>query len=326
MGLGWRSRAGRVYLQDQRFRNGFTRRFSTLPFFSPGNSESSRARNAAVSGWAGGAVFGEQAFLKSEGEAAVRSAILAGSAALSYCCMGLQYADATEGGASLYVPGLKSVSAGITPPQGFYFESDFYSYSGRLSADRTTQIGGAVLANLKVQARVGFLTASWVTPLEVLGGNLGFAATLPLGQVDVGAGGVVAAPRFGRPLGRTLRDSEFMIGDPVLTSFVGWHKGNFHWQIGASANLPSGSYRDGELANLSFNRVIGDIYVAATWLDPTMGLEITGVAGYEINGVNYATRYRSGNAFHADLAVTKNVTKQLSVSFLAAHYQQVTPD
>ena len=248
--------------------------------------------------------------------------------ALAYACISLapSMAHATESGASLYVPGFKSAVAGITPPPGFYFEADGYSYSGRLSAGKTTQLGGAVLANVKVQARAGFLTATWVTPAEILGGNLGFAATLPLGDPRVSAGALVVAPRFGRLLGGKMRDSEFLVGDPVLTSFIGWRKGNFNWQIGASASIPSGSYRDDALSNLSFNRLIGDLYVAATWLDPKIGLEVSGSAGYEMNGRNYATQYTSGNAVHADLAVSQYLTKDLSIGFLAAHYQQVTRD
>lgn len=233
---------------------------------------------------------------------------------------------ATEGGASLYVPGLKSATSGIIPPPGFYFENDFYSYSGRLSAGKTTQLGGAVLGNVKVQARVDFLTATWVTPAEILGGNLGFAATLPFGEPRVSAGALIAAPRLGRLFGGKLRDGEFLVGDPVLSSFIGWHKGNFHWQIGGSVSIPSGSYRDGELSNLSFNRPIGDIYAAVTWLDPGIGLDISGSAGFEINGKNAATQYRSGNAFHADLAISQYLTKELSVGLLAAHYQQVGRD
>ncbi len=250
------------------------------------------------------------------------------ASALACTCIGLAplMAHATESGASLYIPSFKSTTSGITPPPGFYFEADGYSYSGRLSAGKTTQLGGAVLANVKVQARAGFLTATWVTPAEILGGNLGFAATLPLGDPRVSAGALVAAPRFGRVLGEKMRDSDFLVGDPVLTSFIGWHKGNFHWQIGASASIPSGAYRDDALSNLSFNRLIGDVYVAATWLDPKIGLEVSGSAGYEMNGRNYATQYTSGNAIHADLAVSQYLTKDLSIGFLAAHYQQVTRD
>lgn len=36
-----------------------------------------------------------------------------------------QPVQATEGGASLYVPGLRGPMAGIVPPPGFYFENDF---------------------------------------------------------------------------------------------------------------------------------------------------------------------------------------------------------
>jgi len=70
-------------------------------------------------------------------------------------------ARATEGGASLYVPGFHGAMAGFLPPPGFYFETDFYSYSGRISAGARTPIGGAVLANVKAEARAAFLTPTW---------------------------------------------------------------------------------------------------------------------------------------------------------------------
>ncbi|WP_414474055.1 hypothetical protein [Microvirga sp. M2] len=37
-------------------------------------------------------------------------------------------AQATEGGASLYLPGLRGPLAGIVPPPGFYFSNDFLAY------------------------------------------------------------------------------------------------------------------------------------------------------------------------------------------------------
>jgi hypothetical protein len=37
-------------------------------------------------------------------------------------------AGATEGGASLYIPGLLGPGAGIVPPPGFYFSNVAYSY------------------------------------------------------------------------------------------------------------------------------------------------------------------------------------------------------
>lgn len=235
-------------------------------------------------------------------------------------------AQATEGGASLYVPGTRGPAAGIVPPPGFYFENDFYSYSGRLSAATRTQIGGAVLANVKVQARAGFLSPTWITPLEIFGGNLGFAVTIPVGDPRVSAGALIAAPRLGRAFGFKQRDSGFFLGDPVVSSFIGWHAGNFHWQVGGSVNIPSGTYDPDRLSNLSFNRVIGDIYAAATWLDPKIGLDISAALGLELNGKNHDTDYKSGNAVHVDLAVSQYLSKEFSIGALFSHYQQISGD
>lgn len=233
---------------------------------------------------------------------------------------------ATESGASLYVPGLRGPLAGIVPPPGFYFQNDFYSYSGRISAATRTQIGGAVLSNVKVQARVDFLTPTWVTPLEIFGGNLGFAVSLPFGNPRVSAGALIAAPRLGRAVGLKMRDSGFLLGDPVVTSFVGWHAGNFHWQLGGAVNIPSGTYDADRLSNLSFNRWIGDVYAAGTWLDPKIGLDISGAVGLELNGKNDDTDYKSGNAVHVDLAVSQYLSKDFSIGALFSHYQQISGD
>lgn len=235
-------------------------------------------------------------------------------------------AQATEGGASLYVPGFRGPLAGLVPPPGFYFESDFYTYSGKLSGGRQVQIGGAVLANIKVEARADFLTGTWVTPMEVFGGNLAFGVSVPFGIPRVSAGALIAAPRLGRAFSFSQRDATLNFGDPIAVGMVGWHSGKFHWATGVSVSIPAGAYEEGELSNLAFNRWIGDVYAALTYLDPELGLDISGAIGFEINGVNNATDYRSGNAFHIDLAISKNLTKEFSIGALAAYYQQVTGD
>lgn len=254
-----------------------------------------------------------------------RAAFIGASACL---CGSLAYTplSATEGGASFYIPGLRGPTAGIVPPPGFYFENDFYSYSGRLSARTQTQFGGAVLSNVKVEARVNFMTPTWVTPVEIFGGNLAFAVSIPFGTPRISAGALIAAPRLGRVFGGSLRDATFNIGDPVVSSFIGWHAGNFHWQVGGSVSIPAGAYQDGQLSNVALNRWVGDVYAAATWLDPKIGLDISAAIGFEINGKNNDTDYRSGNAFHADLAISQYLSKELSIGVVASHYQQVSGD
>lgn len=255
----------------------------------------------------------------------LRAALIGASACL---CGSLAHTPlgATEGGASLYISGLRGPTAGIVPPPGFYFENDFYSYSGSLSGRTQTQFGGAVLSNVKVEARVNFMTPTWVTPVEIFGGNLAFAVSIPFGTPRISAGALIAAPRLGRVFGGSLRDATFNIGDPVVSSFIGWHAGNFHWQVGGSVSIPAGAYQDGQLSNVALNRWVGDVYAAATWLDPKIGLDISAAIGFEINGKNNDTDYRSGNAFHADLAISQYLSKELSIGVVASHYQQVSGD
>jgi hypothetical protein len=235
-------------------------------------------------------------------------------------------AEATEGGASLYLPGGKGPLAGVIPPPGFYFNNDFYTYSGELSGGRRIQIGGAVVANVKAEARIDFATLSWVTPLQIFGGNLGFGVSVPFGIPRVTAGAVIAAPRLGRVFEFSARDATLNIGDPIVASFVGWNVGNFHWAIGGALNIPGGSYEEGELSNVAFNRYVGDIYGAITYLDLENGFDISGAVGFEINGQNNATDYDSGNGFHVDVALSKFLTKELTIGVLAGYYEQVSAD
>src|SRR6478736_2589649 len=140
-------------------------------------------------------------------------------------------AHATEGGASLFIPGGHGPGAGIVPPPGFYFANDFFSYSGELTGGRRIQIGGAVVADVRTEVRADFLTATWVTPLDVLGGRVAVGLSLPFGVPRVSAGVLIEAPRLGRTFAFSQRDASFVLGDPVVAGLIGWDAGKFHWQI-----------------------------------------------------------------------------------------------
>ncbi len=129
--------------------------------------------------------------------------------------------QAAEGGAGFYLLGSRGPLAGVTPPPGIYFQDDFYFYSGDTGA--SFDLGGTTVG-LGVDADV-FLnmpTAIWVTPYEILGGNLAFSATLIIGGPDISAS--ITEPVI-IPL---ATDSITAFGDPVLGTFLGWHNGNLH--------------------------------------------------------------------------------------------------
>jgi hypothetical protein len=239
-------------------------------------------------------------------------------------------AFAVEGGASLWVPGAKGPMAGFLPPPGVYFENDVWLYGARIGGGVNTPIGGNVAAGVKANIKADLATALWVTPLEILGGNLAFSATGLYGLPRVSAAAVLSGPILNRliggPLGVTARDATWNWGDPIVSTMIGWHAGDFHWQVGASLNIPGGAYEPGELSNVAFNRWIGDFFSGVTYLNTELGIDLSAIGGVTLNGYNPATDYHSGTELHVDVAASKYLTKDLSVGVIASHYQQVSPD
>ncbi|MBS7698372.1 MULTISPECIES: transporter [unclassified Chelatococcus] len=250
-------------------------------------------------------------------------------AAVVGCCLAasaLGPAEAAENGIGFYLLGSRGPMAGYVPPPGFYLQNDIYFYDGTIGGGRSFPSGGRVVANVKGQARADFVTATWVTPWQVLGGNIALGAIVPFGRVGATAGIELAGPRLGGSVGRTLRDRAEMFGDPVASAVLGWHSGKFHWNTTLLVNVPIGDYREGGLANLAFNRWAADLSGALTWLDPELGVDLSATAGFTFNGENPATDYRTGTEFHVEWAATKTLTKELSVGLVGYHYQQVSGD
>jgi hypothetical protein len=131
---------------------------------------------------------------------------------------------------------------------------------------------------VKVDAKVDFATALWVTPLQILGGNLGLSVSLPFGEPAIRAGAVLSGPILnrlvGRPVGISASDSAFNYGDPVLSTMIGWHAGNWHWKVAAAVNIPAGAYQPGELSKVALNRWLVDFSGAITYVDPELGIDL----------------------------------------------------
>ncbi|MGY2050692.1 SphA family protein [Methylobacterium sp. JK268] len=234
--------------------------------------------------------------------------------------------QAAESALGVYVLGNRGPLAGVTPPPGFYFENETYSYSGDLGGSRTFQSGGVVAANVKLDLSANFVSPIWVTPAEIFGGNLGFSVTIPFGTPNVSAGAVLASPRIDRIIAGRERDANFNVGDIYLASFVGWHSGNFHWSATLLGVVPSGSYETGQLSNFSLNRPALDLSGALTYLDPVLGYELSVVPGITFNWINPATQYLTGTEFHLEWSASKYLSKELSVGLVGYFYDQLTGD
>ena len=233
-------------------------------------------------------------------------------------------AIAAEGAAGFYLLGSKTSMAGFLPPPGTYVQDLNYAYSG--SADVPLAFGGInITGGIDGDVYYKLPVAIWVTNEKVLGGNLALTAIAPIGWKDVSAGAGLTGPGGATVTGR-LQDDGTHFGDPVVGAMVGWHRGNWHWNIATQVNIPIGYWKQGDLANIGFNRWAFDTSVAATHLDPTTGLELSAASGFTFNLENPDTDYKTGTEFHLEFAAVQNFSKQFAIGLNGFFYQQVEGD
>lgn len=235
-------------------------------------------------------------------------------------------AYASEGGASFYLLGSGGPEAAVMPPlEGVFFDNTIYIYDGSASADRQFVIGGNVVAGAEVTLVADFATVLWVPTTDFLGGTLAIGGSLAAGAPMVDVSAIITGPR-GRQFTINRHDSALLVGDPVVSAALGWKTGKFHVQTSATVNIPVGSYREGQLANVSFHRWIVDTSLAATWNDPEAGWDVSGKAGFTFNGKNEATDYKTGTEFHLEGSVEKSFSSEFSAGLQGYYFKQVTGD
>jgi hypothetical protein len=220
-----------------------------------------------------------------------------------------------ESASGAYLLGLRGQGAGLTPPPGIYFSNQTLFYDASTGANISLG-GGEIGVNVEAAPIVDIPTLLWVTPAEVLGGNLGLTATVPFGKfaIDATVG----------PL--NVSDSVFTVGDPSVGAFVGWHSGLMHLQSGVTAFIPIGDYREDAVANVAKHRLAADFYGALTIFDPESGVDLTNIVGVTVNAENQVTDYRTGTELHWEGSLTKKFTDNFSAGVVGYYYNQLTGD
>lgn len=278
--------------------------------------------------------------MKRVGKASCKAVLLG-----ALLCSGGAYA--AEDGKSVYLLGVTASMAGMTPPPGFYASSFTYLYTataggdaaltwtlGRPSVSPTLFASLRVDASVRAKANVALDVASllWVAPEKVLGGHVGFGVLAPFGYqaVDVDITAIKTLDFPGGPLTsgnrRRISDQTFAMGDPLLTAFIGWNSGNFHWKLSTLVNIPIGSYAKTNLVSMGFNRWAADVTGSLTWLDPSTGIELSVAPGVTFNGENPATNYKTGTEFHIEAAAMQHFSKAFAIGVAGYHYRQLTGD
>jgi hypothetical protein len=228
---------------------------------------------------------------------------------------------AAEGGIGFYILGSKTTMGGYLPPPGAYGAVLNYFYTG--DAGINFQTAGVTLSGgVEADAYVALPTALWVADTDILGGDLAFTLTTPVGgkRLEVGA---LSSP--GRISFNVERDN-FAFGDPVLGTSLGWHDGNMHYTLGSLISVPIGQWERGNPVNMGFNRWAIDTTAAATYLNPQTGVELSGAMGITYNFENPDTNYKTGTEFHAEAAAMMHTSQTFSIGLNGYAYKQISGD
>ncbi len=234
---------------------------------------------------------------------------------------------AAEYGLGTYVLGLSIPMIGFTPPPGFYLSDSVYAYQGSAGGNVKFPLGVSLDAGVKASFLVNISTVSWITDARILGGNLGFAATIPF---PIGTERTSVNARFTGPLENTfsgnLTQSVWGMGDTVVAGLLGWHEGNSHWNLVLSGTIPTGVYDPTMIAFLGLHRPSLDVRGAFTWLDPQIGTEISAALGVTFNYINTETNYQTGDELHFEWDINQHFGSGFSAGVGGYVYNQLTGD
>ena len=202
---------------------------------------------------------------------------------------------AVEDGLSPYAKGLAGFMSGMVPPEeGLYVNDIYYYYSGSAGAEVR---GGNVELNVGVNLNVDLLQGVYVTDWHVLGATYAFSGAV--GYAWAGLDASVQSPLGTKQVSLNTADLADSFIAPII---LGWHDGDFHWNLAMNIYVPTGAYDKNQLS--TGKNIWGFMpQFGLTYFDPKSGLDVSGTLVYVTMTNNDATQYQSGDLLHFDWAV-----------------------
>lgn len=233
--------------------------------------------------------------------------------------------QAMAGGSQSYPNGAEAFMAGAVPPPGFYFLDYMYYYNADTMKDDN---GDDIAAFDDVSVVANVFRFLWMSDKEILGGNYGMHAFLPILNTDL---------NFNAPVGpgatKSYDDTDvpYIIVSPFI---LAWHlqEGKLHIVTSlADVYVPTGQ-DDGNLASVgknfwTFEPVLGITYMVEGW-------EFSGKFMYDFSTSqdDYATVYGfevdrdPGQEFHFDYSASYEVSPGFRLGLNGYYYTQTTDD
>jgi hypothetical protein len=225
------------------------------------------------------------------------------------------------------VLGYQSSLAGYMPDPGFYLRNDLYVYQGNAQIMR---FGGHLEVDLRSRLITDLVTASYVTPLEILGAHYALGLvwssatnTFLKGKLAVSA----QNPLLNRYLTRSQEGTYTGVSDLLITPVsLGWHLGQWHIMAFGNVYAPVGSYNPNRRLNTGLGRYAVEPNVAVTWLHPKYGQEVSLSMGYTMNFQDPSTHYTTGQEFHLEYFLGQHLPKGFALGLAGYIYNQMTAD
>ena len=204
-------------------------------------------------------------------------------------------AEAKEGG-DQYPNGAENWFAGAVPPPGNYFINYFGNWSGKLKDGNgnNANIGGTTPT---LNATFETLRFVQVTKQMLFGANWAWHVIAPVVDLDINI-----APLGGKA-GKTG------LGDITVSPLIlSWHHSpQWHTAVGLDINLPTGAYDKADpRKSIGANYYSFEPIFAVSYLGSN-GWEASAKFMYNIKTRNKDTDYQSGDEFHVDYLVGKNI-------------------
>ena len=218
------------------------------------------------------------------------------------------HVNATENGLDTFGLGAEGIAAGALPSAGVYLLNYYQNYHASEFKDGPD--------NFHADVNVYIPRLVWMTPQHIAGGQLGLYAAQPLVDLRLNVMG--------------MSDSNSGLGDLIIGSMLGWHKGNHHSVAALEGVLATGDYEDANpqrpvVANLGKNyNTIRPIF-AYSYLQP-QGWEFSTKMSYSFNSENDDTNYQSGDYFAGDYAIGYQLNDQVKLALEGYVFKQTTDD
>ncbi len=227
-------------------------------------------------------------------------------------------AAAVEGGAPITPFGVTDFGAGIMPPPSdvaavgvratFYNASQLRDNAGNRSP---------VAADLSVNS-LGVAVIK-MTSTKILGATYGYAAVLPLLNMDLALG-------IPTPVGMlNVSGKKTALGDISLTPVIlQWTSPGLFQYAALQVQAPTGSYDKSRLINPGTNHWTYSPTYAFTHIGAT-GFEVSSTIQLNLNARNHATNYRSGTEWQHEFALGQHVGAY-TIGLGGYHYRQLGDD